>query len=283
MIRTRSLIVAATALLAAAAAGFAVVQPLTVGRWIGVAPPLVVAQEAHGGATRPDTPRFDHSAFDALLRKHVDADGWIDYAGFARDAKQLDAYLATIAAAPFDTLDRDGRLALLINAYNAYTIRLILDHWDGGKLKSIRDIDEPWDQKRWTVAGVTYSLNEIEHEQIRPKFDEPRIHFAVVCAAVGCPKLRNEAFVPERLDAQLEDQTTYTHTHDRWYRRDAGTPGEVWLTKLYEWYGGDFEQDGGTVLDYVAKYRPEIAGKSLRTRWLEYDWSLNDKRNRPGG
>jgi hypothetical protein len=154
-------------------------------------PPVVTAVDVYGD--HAGEAAFDHSMFDTLLGAYVDADGFVDYAGLLGDAARLDAYLDQLAAAPFDALGRDEKLALLINAYNAFTLRLILDHYP---VASIQDIPAPerWDAVRWRVGPHTWSLNQIEHEEIRPKFVEPRIHFALVCAAVGCPPLRAEAY-----------------------------------------------------------------------------------------
>jgi hypothetical protein len=244
-------------------------------------PSTVVLAEAYQDPPDTATP-FDHSALDSLLGKHVDDDGWVDYDGLNADAARLDAYLESVAAAPFDDMSRDEKLALLINAYNAATLRLILDFHP---VKSIKDIPaaKRWADRRWNVGGMTLSLNQVEHEQIRPKFKEPRIHFALVCAAVGCPKLRNEAYDAARLDAQLDDQMLYAHSHDRWLRFDADR-GVVRLTKLYDWYGGDFTQSGGTIQAYAARYTPALkealdAGRSVKTRWLDYDWALNSRAN----
>jgi len=133
--------------------------------------------------------------------------------------------------------------------------------------------------RRWQIGPYTWSLNDIEHETIRPNFVEPRIHFALVCAAVGCPPLRNEAYVPNRLEEQLEDQARYVHEHDRWFRYTAGAE-QVFLTRLYDWYGGDFEQAAEGVLEYAANYAPALktdltSGHRPSIEWLEYDWSLN--------
>lgn len=248
-------------------------------------PPRVVLAEAYQDPGQDTAPPFDHSVLDTLLTKHVDADGWVDYQGLDADAARLDAYLEAVAAAPFDRMSRDEKLALLINAYNAATLRLILDF---RPVKSIKDIPaaKRWDHRRWKVGGKTMSLSDIEHKQIRAKFNEPRIHFALVCAAVGCPILRNEAFVAERLDAQLDDQMRYAHTHDRWLDFDADS-GVLRLTKLYDWYGGDFTQSGDTVERYAAQYAPTLkqaldAGRRVTVRWLAYDWDLNRRRNAGG-
>lgn len=233
---------------------------------------------------RPDGPAFDHSDFDLLLRKHVDAGGWVDYEGLAREADALDSYIASLERAPFSDLGRDEKLALLINAYNAFTLRLILDHYPIGSIKDI-PASQRWEAKRWRIGSMTLSLDEIEHEQVRPKFAEPRIHFALVCAAVGCPKLRNEAYQAARIEEQLEDQTRYAHTHDRWFRYEPEAQ-QVFLTKLYDWYGSDFEQASGSVLRFAARYSEPLrkaleSGTKPRIRWLDYDWALNDKRNKP--
>jgi len=244
-------------------------------------PPKATLHEAY--ANSPSGSTFDHSAFDTLLHKHVTEGGFVDYDGLTKDAAALDAYITTIGKADVETLGRDERLAFLINAYNAFTLRLILDHYP---IDSIKDIpsDQRWDAKRWAVSGGTYSLNQIEHELIRPKFAEPRVHFALVCAAVGCPPLRAESYTGVRLEEQLTDQTRYVHTHPRWFRLNEAT-GEVGLTALYDWYGGDFTQRASSVTDFAAQYSPELvrlinAGKEPRVTFLDYSWKLNSAANR---
>ncbi len=174
------------------------------------------------------------------------------------------------------------KLALLVNAYNAFTMRLILDHYP---VKSIKDIPakKRWDDKRWQVGSQTWSLNQNEHEQIRPNFKEPRIHFALVCAAVGCPPLRSEAYAANRLAEQLEEQAEYVHSHDRWFQFASGKD-VVQLTSLYNWYGADFEQVAGSILNFAARYSPPLkaaldSGHKISVRWLNYDWSLNSQEN----
>ena len=242
-------------------------------------PPRVELAETYTGADTSET--FDHSGYDQLVADHVDSDGFVDYAGLADYEAKLDAYLDGLANATLDNLGRDERLALLINAYNAFTLRLILDHFPIG---SIRDIPsaERWDAKRWVLAGETYSLDQIEHELIRPNFREPRIHFALVCAAIGCPPLRAEAYTGDRLEQQLEDQTRFTHGNERWLRYERGN-ATIELTSLYEWYAGDFEQVGGSVVEYAARYSEDLAtdlaaGHVPTVRYLDYDWSLNAQR-----
>lgn len=245
------------------------------GKMMDVTPPGDQEKVAH-----------DHARFDRVLQKHVERDGWVDYAGLAQDSTDLDAYIVELQSAPLDALAPNDRLALLINAYNAFTLRLILDHWNDGKLKSIQDIPEGkrWDDKRWRIDGKIWSLNQIEHEQIRGKHNEPRIHFALVCAAVGCPPLRTEAYKGTRLESQLEVQTEYVHNHATWFRYDA-PQNTVYLTRLYDWYGQDFHTGEGTVLDFVARYSKALRSAIEQSRkshieWLPYDWSLNSSANK---
>ncbi|MFT4623043.1 MAG: hypothetical protein ACI8PZ_001699 [Myxococcota bacterium] len=229
-------------------------------------PPRMVASEAHDAAGRA---RVDRGALDALLREHV-RDGVVDYPAIGADPR-LAAYLEVVANAPWDELSRDAKLALAINAYNAFTLALILDH---APLTSIKDIPAPqrWDAARWSFAGRTVSLSQLEHEELRGNFIEPRIHFAINCASVGCPPLRSEAYDPERLEAQLEDQSRALHAHPRWLRIDGRT---VQLTKLYAWYAEDFDPSGAEPLAYPARWAPQLLEGDWSVAWLDYDWSLN--------
>jgi len=263
------------ALLALLVAACATIAPK-----ISFGPPAVTMVEAY--EPKPQGPSFDHAAFHALVNKHVDGAGFVDYEALNNDRGQLQSYIQAVAEAPFDEMGRNQKLALLINAYNAFTLELILEYLP--EIDSIKDIpsDKRWDDARWQVGSHTWSLNQIEHQQIRPKFKEPRIHFVLVCAAYGCPPLRTEAYTADKLEAQLEDQTRYAHTHDRWLQYDSEN-NVVHLTKLYDWYGGDFEQAAGSVLQYVARYVPEVksaleAGNPPSIQWIDYDWKLNSQR-----
>ncbi|TNE88997.1 MAG: DUF547 domain-containing protein [Deltaproteobacteria bacterium] len=232
-------------------------------------PPVTEMHEAY--AADVGTASFSHAAFDQVLAAHV-RDGRVDYPALASDRGSLDAYLAQLAEAPFDALDRDAKLALLLNAYNAFTLALILDHWP---VDSILDIPtgQRWNAERWQLGGRTLSLSQLEHELLRTHFVEPRLHFAINCASLGCPPLRDEAFAPERLEAQLEAAAHAMHHDPRWLHLDPATR-EVRLTKLYAWYASDFDADGAP-LPFAARYRPELADGGWRVGWLDYDWSLN--------
>ncbi|QQE12233.1 DUF547 domain-containing protein [Planctomycetota bacterium] len=224
--------------------------------------------------------------YDKLLKKNVDDDGWVDYAKMFEQREQLRDYINSLRNIDLSKLGRDDQLATLINAYNAFTLELIIEYWDNGKLTSIFEIPEKrrWDDDRWQIGNKTYSLNELEHKTIRPMFKEPRIHFALVCAAYSCPILRNEVYRGDWLEKQLQQQTEYVLNHDRWYDYDP-VNNVVSLTQLFNWYKVDFEKNSQDVFDFVAKYRPEIAealenGRRPKVEWIEYDWRLNDVRNR---
>ncbi len=250
------------------------------GSLVGAIPPQVELTEAYAPA--PDGPHVDHSLWDAILKSSVIEGGWVDYQALREHPDQLQAYLDVVAQAPFDELGRNEKLALLINAYNAFTVRLIVEHYP---LESIRDIPggERWEAERWQVGSHVWSLSQIEHEQVRPKFSEPRIHFALVCAAVGCPPLTQEAYRAADIEEQLQQQAEYVHNHKTWFQYEPGAD-VVMLTRLYQWYGGDFAQVAGSELRYAAQFSPAllaaIEGDHLpRVQFMNYDWHLNDVAN----
>ncbi len=227
----------------------------------------------------------DHQAepidgYHETLKQHVDADGWVDYAALAEDRAALDAYVASLAAPdPRSNLSDNERLAHLINAYNAFTLQLILDNYRGGRLKSITDLHggKPWGEAIWNLGGATVSLNHIEHEIIRKDFKEPRIHWALVCAAYSCPPLRNEAYRAETLKQQLAAQEDYVLdlNHPRYVRFEGGA---THVTKIFEWYGDDF----GDWQRYVRDRLNNRSSSLLPIKILDYDWRLNDVTNKPG-
>ena len=241
---------------------------------------------------------FDHSQWDSLLRKHVKVQGagvatQLDYAGMAGDQAQLSAYLTALAAvdrASFEVWDTASQLAFLINTYNALTVDLILD--DYPDIDSIRDIgfllSSAWNQDIASLFREPVTLDEIEHEMIRgwDRYKEPRIHFAVNCAAIGCPALRNEAYVSDRLERQLEESTKL-FLSDR--SRNYFDNGRLYVSSIFDWYEEDFERGWGgidSVAEFLANYPSELGldgqtvgslrAGNLRIRYLRYDWDLND-------
>lgn len=239
-----------------------------------------LAAEELSGIQRADA-SVDHSAFDALLSAYV-RQGRVDYAGLKNKAQDLEAYLDTLADVEIGGLRRDERLALYINAYNAATLMLILEHYPG--IKSIRDIPEAkrWQDPRWVIAGRQLSLDDIEHQVLRKRFGEPRIHFAIVCASIGCPPLRAEAFVADKIEKQLDDQARQFNRNQQYVRWAADT-NTLYISTIYDWFAEDFEKAGGNVLQFIVHYaEPDVARQvqSLHSKpniqYLDYDWSLND-------
>ena len=257
---------------------------------------LVFAPAAHAALDH------SHAAFDALLRQHVswNAAGTastVAYGAVAADRaglrRVLDAYSA-VTRAEYDAMNRDQRLAFLINAYNAYTIELILTKYPD--LKSIRDlgslVQSPWKRRFFRLLGEERHLDDVEHGLIRAPgaFDEPRIHFVVNCASIGCPALRPEAITAERLEAQLEDSTR-RFLRDGTRNRFEPASGRLQVSKIFDWYRGDFEkghrgsgsreQFFGRYADLLAtdpKDRERVRDGRAPIGFLDYDWALNDRR-----
>lgn len=242
------------------------------------------------GFAAAETRSPDHSVFTAVLQDHV-TDGRVDYAAIEKDPR-LTLYLADIAGTDPATLpSRVDRLVLWINAYNAYTLKLVAD---GYPIDSIHDLGtggriigwlinrSPWDIRFAEVGGEVYTLNEIEHEIIRPRFEEPRIHFAIVCAAVSCPSLRSEAYLPEKLDVQLDEQTRL-FLNDRRSNRFDLADGRAWLSPIFSWFEEDFGNSDEAVMAFVVPYldlKETAQTPKSEDRWkvdyTDYDWSLNE-------
>jgi hypothetical protein len=230
---------------------------------------------------------FDHShaAWDTELKLYVNSKGLVDYRSWKPKSAALDAYLQTLASANTTGWTRDQQLALWINAYNAITLRYILDAYP---VASIRDIDGVWKSKRATVAGRSLTLDSIEHQILRKDLREPRIHFAIVCASIGCPNLIPQAFRADGLSAQLDAAATAFVRNPQKVRLDAARE-EIHLSRIFKWFGEDFEDFTGVsrywgktngILSFVAKYLPKgsqryVRGEKLDVEWLDYDWSLN--------
>lgn len=249
-----------------------------------------VAEEIRRGLAS-GTESFDHSAFDALLSKHVDEEAFrVDYRGLKQDEAALDAYLAALGAARLAALGRDELFALFLNAYNASTLKTILRTMTPerpGGVPSIRDIPGVFRRSDHRVGGYLLSLDNIEHHILRPIFRDPRIHFAVNCAAVSCPPLAASAYTGARLDAQLDAAARRALGSPAYARVEAG---RLLLTKVLDWYGADFTDarfagHAASLPEYVARYaaadvREFIARHGGRppVRFLDYDWSLNARR-----
>ncbi len=235
---------------------------------------------------------FDHSAWNALLAENVQLinDGHasvVDYGGFKNDQAELQQYLASleqVSRTTFDGWSKAAQLAFLINAYNAWTVERVLEGYP--EIESIKELGSllrsPWAKKVAPLLGETRSLDDIEHGLIRGsgRYNEPRIHFAVNCASVGCPALLPEAFTAVGLEDQL-DTATRKFLGDS--SRNRYREGGLEISSIFKWYREDFEIGSDkTLLDFLRGYAkelglPEQTKATPGIRFLPYDWSLNDK------
>ena len=243
---------------------------------------------------------YDVERFAAVLGEHVDEDGMVSYAALKARPEQLNNFvrsMASLTQGEYDAWSKDQQIAFWINAYNALTLKVIVDHYPiqpgliGGQVypdSSIRQIPGVWTKVQFLVMGRKLTLDEIERQTLRTAFNEPRIHVALVCAAMSCPPLRNEPYVAARLDAQFDDQARRFLADDRNFRVDHDA-GVVYLSSIFDWFGDDFasiHQDdfsfGDPVLNYVSQYVSEADGRNLpggrfTVTYLDYDWSLNEQ------
>ena len=221
--------------------------------------------------------RVDHSLYADLLEKYV-KDGRVDYAGFQSDEAKLDQYLDLLQRVDPKALPRDERFAFYANAYNAWTIKLILTKYPD--IKSIKELgffnSGPWKKKVVRLKGETVSLDHIEHDILRPRFKDPRVHFAINCAAKSCPPLRSEPYLGATLDQQLNDSTRAFINNPQSYRLEGR---DLYVSRIFKWFSEDFNDDAlGFFLKYAdGELKKNLATNSekIKVKYLEYDWSLN--------
>lgn len=210
-----------------------------------------------------------HDTFNDILSEYVSASGKVNYKGLKSNVEKLDSYLELLQNNPVQNdWSRDKKLAYWINAYNAFTIKRIIDHYP---LKSIMDLDngKTWDVKWIKLGNETYSLNRIEHEIIRPQFNDARIHFAVNCAAKSCPPLYNKAYTEANVDSYLEKRTKKFINNNQYNSISAD---KIALSKIFEWYAEDF----GDLINYLNTYSNISINRGATVNYKEYDWSLNE-------
>lgn len=226
---------------------------------------------------------FDHThaAFTDVLAKHVKNEQ-VDYAGLKKNPAPLNAYVDSLAAVPesaFKSWEKNQQLAYLINTYNAVTLKLVADHYP---VKSIRDIGGekgPWKQPVVRLFGKNQTLDYLEHNLLRPQYKEPRVHFAVNCASIGCPALRAEAFQATKLDAQMDEQARLFLRDAKKNKVDAKNK-TLHLSEIFNWFQADFTEKSGTVEKFIAPYlqdadRVVVQKGSFTITYTKYDWTLN--------
>lgn len=236
--------------------------------------------------------QFDYSDYEKTLSEYVNDQGFVNYQALQAKRTDLDNFnlsLAQLAPSNYQTWSEAEQLAFWINAYNSLTLQSIIDQ---NPLKnSIKDIFGVWKIKKWPILDQQKTLDNIEHKTIRANFNEPRIHVALVCAAMSCPPLRNEPYTAAQLDAQLDDQTRKFIASPQGFRIDR-TKNTVYLSKIFAWYGNDWVESHGVdnqftgkpgqraVLNFISAYLPPadqeyLAQGNYQIKYFNYDWSLN--------
>lgn len=221
-----------------------------------------------------------HTSFDTLLKKHISDQGKVDYKGFIADEEKLDAYLQLLStnAPDRNTWSEAEQLAYWINAYNAFTIKLILNHYP---VKSIKDIgpkltiplvNTVWHLEFFEIGGKPASLDEIEHKILRKEFDEPRIHFAINCASISCPRLWNHAYSAKNLNAELE-QAARTFINDPQLNKTTGS--QVEISSLFSWFSSDFTKNG-SLEEFINQYATNPIKQGAKISFKDYNWALNE-------
>lgn len=249
---------------------------------------------------------FDHGAFNDLLGVYV-TNGRVDYPNFKKDQTRLETYLAylqQVNASEFEAWPVSEKKAYWINAYNALTIKAILDHYPikpGGFIararfprNSIRQIADVWDIPMLRLAGKMRTLNDIEHEILRKRYHDPRLHFVLVCASIGCPLLENKAFRADDLEERLDQATRNFLNNPDKLRIDVSS-NTLYLSPIFDWFGEDFQStvsdgpaltnykgDDKGVIRFVLKYTSTETTDSItrqhpKIEYLDYDWSLNEQ------
>ncbi|MCG8472118.1 MAG: DUF547 domain-containing protein [Desulfobacterales bacterium] len=228
-------------------------------------------------ATLARAQSFDHSGFDALLKKHV-RENRVDYEGLKKDQGALNAYLAPARGINGRALSGNEGLAFWINMYNAWTLKLILEKYpEVGSIKDYGSIfSSPWDREFVLIGGEILTLGEIEHKILRKEYRDPRIHFAINCASISCPPLISEAYRPQTLDAQLDKATIdFINGPGNTFLKE----GKLYVSRIFKWYKSDFKGTRGYIQQYargdLAKAFYEKSGP-LKVVFMAYDWSLND-------
>jgi len=273
----------------------------------GPEPRLIQFTQANGD----DNQSFTYTDLDNALGTYVDGSGMVDYKELKADRKKLDSFsasLGTLSAEIYENeWDEKAKIAFWINAYNALTLEAIIEHYPIKSSviasltypkNSLRQIPGVWDKLEFKVMGKKRTLDNIEHDELRAKFNEPRIHVALVCAAMGCPPLRNESFTGKKLDTQLDDQVKRFLVDSKKFKIDRKS-NVVYLSSIFKWFGEskqDFLKTYGTkekfkdhsaarrsILNFVSKYvndedKKYLEDKKYTIKYLDYDWTLNEQK-----
>lgn len=256
-------------------------EPMGRLKWIYVIALGLIIQSCAIDKVDGEAEPITHEAFTEILQTYVDEHGLVDYARLQKDSNTLNTYLDLLSSHhPNDkNWSESEQLAYWINAYNAFTLQLIIRNYP---IKSIKDLTavtipfviSPWDEEFINIEGHRYTLNDIEHGIIRSHFDQPMIHFGLVCAAKSCPKLRTEAYTAEEVDSQLGEQAS-EFINDQ--VRNITSSGNPQVSKIFQWYNGDFT-DSASLSDYLNQFSEDSISSDADIDYMDYDWELNEQK-----
>jgi len=237
---------------------------------------ISVTSCAQKGIPVTDCEPPSHQVWTELLQANVDSNGWVSYKDFVADSVQLNTYLKTLSDCyPNPDWSKEQKLAYWINAYNAFTVKLIVNHYPVASIKDIKNgipfINSVWDINFFKIGGEKMDLNEIEHSILRKEFDEPRIHFAIVCASESCPRLLNEAYEAETLELQLQTQAI-DFINDT--SKNIIGIEELQLSQIFNWFGKDFTKEM-SLEQYIRTYVKNDFDPKAKVNYMNYDWLLN--------
>jgi len=211
----------------------------------------------------------NHDLWNSILKSNVSSSGKVNYPNMKSNLNEIEAYITTLESlSDQSTWSKNEKLAYWINIYNVATVKLIIENYPITSITTINN-GKPWDKKVVSISGKPYTLNRIENDIIRPRFNEPRIHFAINCAAISCPKIMNSAFTADKLNDQLTTQTTAFINGSK----NSISSNTVEISKLFEWYAADF---GVSIIDYLNKYTPTKINSTATITYKEYNWDLNE-------
>lgn len=230
------------------------------------------------GISKSESKPIDHEVFNDLLGKYVDSEGMVNYKGFIAEKDNFQVYLNLLSNNhPNEkNWNSNERKAYWINAYNAFTIQLIVDNYPVVSIKdlggSVYKVNTPWDKRFILIEGKDYDLNNIEHDILRKHYSDPRIHFVVNCASFSCPPLRNEAFVASKLDEQLEDSAK-RFVNDK--KRNDISKDKINISRIFKWFSGDFTEETD-IIGFLNKYSEVQIDADAEVDYQEYLWTLNE-------
>lgn len=263
----------------------------------GCSSPAVIGETGKqpAGNSSAQAAVFNDSDYATILRTYVNAEGLVDYAGLKANRQLLDRYnaaLGSVSPAMYQAWSANDRLAFLINAYNSITLASIIDRYP---VNSIRDISGVWKGRKFKVVSQDVTLDDIEHNTIRKQFSEPRIHFAVNCASIGCPTLLNEPYRGDKLDRQLDQQVRVNMSNQRHFRIDR-TEKRVYLSSVFKWFGEDWEKKHAqsqplnglnrretAFIHFMRQYvSPDeqafLQQGGYQISYIDWDWALNTQK-----